>query len=90
MQSCPANCFFLAPLISRYSPLEFISAGRDEPSDQSDMVMIDPEECTNCGACETECPMEAIFEDCLVPEELANWIGINASYTRSLSVERKI
>ena len=26
-----------------------------------DMLFIDPEECIDCGACEPECPVEAIF-----------------------------
>ena len=25
------------------------------------MLIIDPEECIDCGACEPECPVEAIF-----------------------------
>ena len=29
------------------------------------------EDCINCGACEPECPWEAIFEDASVPEVFA-------------------
>lgn len=89
LRSCPVICFYLSPLANRIPGWGVVFAGSDDGSTKGGMVMIAPEECTNCGACETECPVEAIFEDCSVPEELAHWIGINASYTRSLSPERK-
>jgi len=31
--------------------------------------MINPEECIDCGACEPECPVEAIY-----PEEMQSYI----------------
>jgi len=42
------------------------------------MLYIDPDECIDCGACEPECPVEAIFEDGQVPEEQQEWIAKNA------------
>jgi len=36
--------------------------------DIGDMLVIDPDECIDCGACEPECPVEAIFEESAVPE----------------------
>lgn len=86
---CPASCFYFAPLANRIPGWGVVFAASDDHSTEGGMVMIAPNECTNCGACETECPVEAIFEDSSVPEELADWIAINARYTRSLSVERK-
>lgn len=40
-----------------------------------DMLVINPDECIDCGACEAECPVSAI-----VAEEDADekWIKINA------------
>jgi len=32
------------------------------------ILIIDPEECIDCGACEPECPWQAIFEEVAVPE----------------------
>lgn len=32
-------------------------------------LVINPEECIDCGSCEAECPVEAIFEEDAVPEE---------------------
>jgi NAD-dependent dihydropyrimidine dehydrogenase PreA subunit len=41
------------------------------------MLVIDPEECIDCGACEPECPVEAI-----VPEDVAPpaWAALGQSY----------
>ena len=32
------------------------------------MLYIHPDECIDCGACEPECPWQAIFEEVAVPE----------------------
>src|SRR5215467_11463803 len=32
-----------------------------------DMYYINPDECIECGACEPECPVNAIFHDSAVP-----------------------
>jgi len=42
------------------------------------MLYIDPDECIDCGACEPECPVSAIFEDGQVPEDQQAWIQKNA------------
>ena len=36
-------------------------------SDLPNQLYIHPDECIDCGACEPECPWEAIFEDAQVP-----------------------
>ena len=33
------------------------------------MLVIDPEECIDCGACEPECPVEAIFPEDALPDK---------------------
>ena len=43
-------------------------------------LYINPAECIDCGACEPECPVEAIFEEAAVPAEWKNYIAINADY----------
>ena len=45
-----------------------------------DQFYIHPEECIDCGACEPECPVEAIFIEDEVPEEWEDFIEINAEY----------
>ena len=41
------------------------------------MLYIHPEECIDCGACEPECPLEAIFPEDEVPEKWGEYIGHN-------------
>ena len=45
-----------------------------------DQLYIDPSECIECGACEPECPVEAIFTVEDLPEEWAHFEKINADY----------
>ena len=40
-------------------------------------LVIDPDECIDCGACVPECPVEAIFADTDVPDEEEEWIEKN-------------
>ena len=40
-------------------------------------LVIDPDECIDCGACIAECPVEAIFADTDVPAEEEEWIERN-------------
>ncbi len=44
------------------------------------MLYIHPEECIDCGACEPECPVEAIFVEEDLPEEWEHFTKINADY----------
>ena len=45
-----------------------------------DQLYIDPEECIDCGACEPECPVTAIFPEDEVPEEWESYIKKNYGY----------
>lgn len=42
-------------------------------------LVIDPEECIDCGACVPECPVEAIFEEDDVPSKWSEYIELNAN-----------
>ena len=44
------------------------------------MLYIDPDECIDCGACEPECPVEAIFPEDALPEKWEPFVKINAVY----------
>ena len=41
-------------------------------------LVIDPDECIDCGACAPECPVEAIFSDIDISDEDESWIERNA------------
>jgi ferredoxin len=47
-----------------------------------EMLVIDPGECIDCGACVPECPVEAIFQDGELPENWAHYAEINAAHFR--------
>lgn len=44
------------------------------------MLVINPDECIDCGVCEPECPAEAILPDTI--PAAAEWVAINAAAAR--------
>lgn len=52
------------------------------------MVVINPEECIDCGVCQPECPIDAIQPD--TTGGLEKWVEINAEYAKTWpSITRK-
>jgi ferredoxin len=47
------------------------------------MLYIHPDECIDCGACEPECPVTAIFPEEDVPANLKQYIQINRDVFKS-------
>ena len=43
-----------------------------------EMLYIHPDECIDCGACEPECPVNAIFPEESLPPEWANYTKVDA------------
>ena len=41
------------------------------------MLVIHPDECIDCGACEPECPVTAIFPEEDVPANMKDYVQIN-------------
>lgn len=70
---CPVDCI-------HPTKDEWDEAGYDPDNLEGKMLYIDPEECIDCGACEPECPVEAIFEESEVPEEWEKYIKPNYEY----------
>lgn len=52
----------------------------------AEMLYIDPVICIDCGACVPECPVEAIYEEGLLPKELEGFLAINAAKAKALPV----
>ena len=73
VEVCPVDCI--------HGPEDKTGAGEEAKVEgfdpQGKQLYIDPEECIDCGACEPECPVEAIFEETEVPEEWNKFIKIN-------------
>jgi len=63
-KSCVAVC-----------PVDCIHGGDDDKQ-----LFIDPAECIDCGLCEPECPVDAIFMEDEVPDQWKNFIQLNADY----------
>ena len=48
------------------------------------MLVIDPVECIDCGACVPECPTKAIFPAIRVPPKWKYFIALNAENSKRL------
>ena len=46
----------------------------------AEQLYIDPATCIDCGACMDECPVNAIHPEWDLPEELDDYLAINADY----------
>jgi NAD-dependent dihydropyrimidine dehydrogenase PreA subunit len=44
------------------------------------MLYIQPDECTDCGACEPVCPVEAIYYEDDLPAEYREYVAVNAEF----------
>ena len=64
VEVCPVDCIY-------------VYDGEDKETFPN-QLLIDPEECINCGVCEPECPWEAIFEDEQVPGVFQDDTALNA------------
>jgi NAD-dependent dihydropyrimidine dehydrogenase PreA subunit len=65
VEVCPVDCIYEADATT-------LAEG-----DRLAMLYIHPEECIDCGACEPECPVEAIFAEEDTPDEWNSFIDIN-------------
>jgi NAD-dependent dihydropyrimidine dehydrogenase PreA subunit len=52
-----------------------------ESDDLDRKLYIHPDECIDCGACEPECPVTAIFEESAVPDEWHEFIELDKRWT---------
>jgi ferredoxin len=67
-------------------PVECIYEPKDAPNaDRPHMLYIHPTECISCGACEPECPWQAIFEDRELPAPFSADTALNAQVEESPS-----
>jgi len=46
-------------------------------------LVIDPDECIDCTLCVAECPVEAIYAEDDVPENMRHYIEINATLAKN-------
>lgn len=77
---CPCDCIH-GPI-----PLDQIRAVPEPQRAQrlaETQLFIDPDVCIDCGACEAECPVSAIYLDDDVPAEHQKDIERNAAFFRN-------
>ena len=46
----------------------------------ANMLVIDPDECIDCGACVDECPVHAIYPEEDLPEKWQSYLEMNIEY----------
>ena len=84
VSECDTGCVDVCPVDCIHGPDNKEGAGAEAKESEFDptgkQLYIDPEECIDCGACEPECPVEAIFEEDAVPDEWNKFIKINYDY----------
>src|SRR5438552_6716784 len=68
---CPVDCIY-----------EYTGSNREEWPNQ---LYIHPDECIDCGACEPECPWNAIFEEVAVPEVVKDDTPLNYKIMENMS-----
>jgi len=49
-------------------------------------LYIDNNECIDCGACEPECPVEAIFPEDALPDKWNAFVEINYAFPKGMAV----
>ena len=81
VEVCPVDCFY------DNKNKELNDKAGKEPAKDGDvgMLVIHPDECIHCGACEPECPVEAIFEDDEVPEQWTDYTELNGRVCEDFS-----
>jgi len=74
---CPVDCIH-GPIDVQGAGAEIARDGRDAfPGGQ---MYINPDVCINCGACEPECPVTAIYEDETIATKAGDVESIHKNY----------
>ena len=85
VEVCPVDCFYDYPETS----LNDKEGKQPEKDGDTGMLVIHPDECIICGACEPECPVDAIYEDGEVPEQWTEYTELNQKVCEDYSDEEK-
>ena len=83
VSTCDTACVAVCPVDCIHGPIDKTGLGAEvEGMESVDglQLYIDPDECIDCGVCEPECPVEAIFDEDMLPDEWTNYIEINKEF----------
>ena len=83
--TCDTSCVEVCPVDCIHGPISVdeikdLQAAGQEAKLKNIQLYIDPDVCIDCGACEPECPVEAIFEEDDVPKKWASFTKANYDY----------
>jgi NAD-dependent dihydropyrimidine dehydrogenase PreA subunit len=80
---CPVDCFY------DIKKKKYNDKYNRDPKIENDygMLMINPNECINCGACESECPYGAIKPDNELDASEEEFLSINEEETVNMTSE---
>ena len=82
---CDTICVTVCPVDCIHGPIDIDGRGMEVDGMSKEelkgkQLYINPAECIDCGACEPECPVEAIFEESEILEEWSKFIPLNYEY----------
>jgi NAD-dependent dihydropyrimidine dehydrogenase PreA subunit len=83
VSTCDTACVAVCPVDCIHGPIDKTGLGAEvEGLETLDglQLYIDPDECIDCGACEPECPVEAIYDEDDLPAEWEKYTEINANF----------
>ena len=84
VSTCDTACVDVCPVDCIHGPYDKEGAGAEVHKDGFNpdgvQLYIDHDECIDCGACEPECPVEAIFDEEDTPDEWKKYIKINYDF----------
>ena len=84
VSTCDTACVDVCPVDCIHGPYDKEGAGAEVHKDGFNpdgvQLYIDTDDCIDCGACEPECPVEAIFDEDDTPDEWKKYIKINYDF----------
>ena len=83
ISTCDTACVAVCPVDCIHGPIDKEGAGAEVEGLDSVaglQLYIHPDECIDCGACEPECPVEAIFEESEMPAEWEHYVKKNYDF----------
>lgn len=83
--TCDTSCVEVCPVDCIHGPISVdeikdLQAAGDTEALANIQLYIDPDICIDCGACEPECPVEAIFEEDDVPDKWSEFTKMNYDF----------
>lgn len=83
--TCDTSCVDVCPVDCIHGPMDLEEIRALNEAGETDalekiQLFIDPDICIDCGACEPECPVEAIFEEDDVPAKWSKYTKANYDF----------